>query len=310
MTERVGFIGVGRMGAPIVRRLLAHGYEVVLRDVSAAALAPFRRQPGVTIAGSPSAVAAAVPVVLLSLPRPELLDEVVLGADGIASANGPVTVIDLSTSGVSATRRVASAAKTRGLRFLDAPVSGGVTGAETGTLAVMVAGDPDLHNRHRALFSVIGRNVFHVGAEPGQGQAMKLANNLLSIAAVVLTSEAMAVATKVGIEPSLAIDVINASTGRNSATQDKFPRAVLTGTFDFGAQLSTLLKDLTLFAELANEIGVPTLLAPAVVNAWRVAEAHGLADADFTAIAQLYERWAGVEIRGKKSKGGTKGPTS
>ena len=99
------------MGAPIVRRLLAHGYEVVLRDVSAAALAPFRRQPGVTIAGSPSAVAAAVPVVLLSLPRPELLDEVVLGADGIASANGPVTVIDLSTSGVSATRRVASAAK-------------------------------------------------------------------------------------------------------------------------------------------------------------------------------------------------------
>jgi 3-hydroxyisobutyrate dehydrogenase-like beta-hydroxyacid dehydrogenase len=167
MTERVGFIGVGRMGAPMVRRLLAHGYEVALRDVNAAALTPFRGQPGVTIADSPYAVAAAVPVVLLSLPKPELLDEVVLGTDGIASANPPVTVIDLSTSGMSATRRVASAAKTRGLRFLDAPVSGGVTGAETGTLAVMVAGDPDLHNRHRALLSVIGRNVFHVGAEPG-----------------------------------------------------------------------------------------------------------------------------------------------
>ena len=301
MPERIGFIGVGRMGAPMVRRLLAQGYEMVLRDVNAAALAPFRGQPGVTIADTPRDVAAAVSVVLLSLPMPHLLDDVVLGPDGIAAAGRPVTVIDLSTSGVAATRRVASAANARRIRLLDAPVSGGVGGAERGALAVMVAGDRDLHDRHREMLAIIGKNVFYVGSEPGQGQAMKLANNLLSGAAMVLTAEVMAVATKAGIEPSLALDVLNVSSGRNSATQDKFPRSVVTGTFDFGFQLALMLKDVKLFADLAEETGVPTLVSDAVVSAWRMAATLGLADADLTAIAKLYEQWAGIEIRAKQA---------
>lgn len=297
MAQPVGFVGVGRMGAPMVRRLLAHGYELFIRDVNDAAVAPFKEQKNVTICGSPREVAAHAPVILLSLPLPRILDEVVLGADGIAEAGNGRVVIDLSTSGVAAARRVSAAARAKGLRYLDAPVSGGVPGAEKGTLSVMVAGEPDLHDTYKPLLTIIGKNVFYIGAEPGQGQAMKLANNMLSGTALAATAEAMAVTTKAGISPKLALDVLNVSSGRNSATQDKFPQSVITGTFDYGFLVKLLLKDVKLFEELAEELGVPTLVAEATVNAWRIAVAQGFGDQDITTIARMYERWAGVEIR-------------
>jgi 3-hydroxyisobutyrate dehydrogenase-like beta-hydroxyacid dehydrogenase len=299
MAERVGFVGVGRMGAPMVRRLMERGYEVFLRDVNDAALAPFRGRPGATICASPRQVAEAAPVVLLSLPLPRTLEEVVLGEDGVAAAGPARCVIDLSTSGVTASRKVAAGLAARGIDFLDAPVSGGVPGAERGTLSVMVAGDARLADRWKPLLSVIGKNVFYVGAAPGLGQAMKLVNNMLSASALVLTSEAMAAATKAGISPRVALDILNVSSGRNSATQDKFPKDVITGTFDYGFATRLMFKDVKLFEELTEELGVPTIAAEAVVNVWRVAVAQGLGDHDFTAIARLYERWAGVEIREK-----------
>lgn len=297
MADRVGFIGVGRMGAPMVRRLLAHGHELFLRDVDDAAVQPFKGQPGVTISGSPREVAAATGVVLLSLPLPRTLEEVVLGDDGLLGAGPGRCVIDLSTSGVRASRKVAAALRDRGLAFLDAPVSGGVPGAEKGTLAVMVAGDRDLYARWKPLLSIIGKNVFYAGAEPGLGQAMKLVNNMLSATAMAATAEAMAVATKAGISPPVALSILNVSSGRNSATQDKFPKDVITGTFNYGFLTRLLLKDVKLFEELAEELAVPTLVSEAVVNVWRIAVSQGLGDRDFTAIAQLVERWAGVEIR-------------
>lgn len=302
MAERVGFVGLGRMGAPLVRRLLAHGYEVFLRDVNDAAVLPFKGQKNATICSSPREVATRAPVILLSLPLPRILEEVVLGADGLVQAGRGCVVIDLSTSGVPAARRVSSVAKTRGLRYLDAPVSGGVSGAEKGTLSVMVAGDRDLHDTYKPLLSIVGKNVFYIGAEPGQGQAMKLANNMLMATAMVATAEALAVTTKAGVPPKLALDVLNVSSGRNSATQDKFPQSIITGTFDYGFLVKLLLKDVKLFEELAEELGVPTLVAEATVNAWRIAVAQGLGDKDFTAIARMYERWAGVEIREKPAR--------
>ncbi len=303
MSDRVGFIGVGRMGAPMVRRLLAHGYEVCIRDVSEAAVAPFRGQPGVTICGSPREVAGQVPVVLLSLPLPKTLLDVVLGPDGVAAAGPGRCVIDTSTSGARASRAVGAELGAKGLQFLDAPVSGGVPGAEKGTLSVMVAGDPALYDRHKGLLSIIGKNVFYVGAEPGQGQAMKLVNNMLSATALAATSEVMAVATKAGIAPDVALDILNVSSGRNSATQDKFPKDVITGTFSYGFLVDLMLKDVKLFEELADEMRVPTLVSPAVINAWRVAVAQGYGPKDFTAIAEMFERWAGVEIRARRREG-------
>lgn len=297
MADRVGFIGVGRMGGPMARRLLARGYELVIRDVDGAAVLPFTGQAGVTICGSPREVAARTPVVLLSLPVPATLDEVALGAEGLAAAAERPVVIDLSTVGVRAARRVAAALGAAGFGYLDAPVSGGVSGAEKGTLAVMVSGDPTLFATWKPLLTVIGKNVFYVGAGPGQAQAMKLANNMLSATALVATAEAMAVATKAGIPPAVALDILNVSSGRNSATQEKFPRAVVTGTFDFGFLLKLMLKDVKLFEELAEELGVPTIVAAAVVNVWRIGVTQGLGARDLTAIVQLYERWAGVQIR-------------
>jgi len=300
MADRVGFIGVGKMGGPMVRRLLAHGYQLFIRDVAEAAVAPFRREVGVRICASPREVAGYAPVVLLSLPVPKALEDVALGEDGIIAAGTGCSVIDLSTSGVRACRAVAAALKAKGFRFLDAPVSGGVPGAEKGTLSVMVAGDPDLSAIYTPLLSIIGKNVFYVGAEPGQGQAMKLVNNMLSATALAVTAEAMTVATKAGISPAVALDILNVSSGRNSATQDKFPKDVITGKFDYGFATQLMLKDVKLFEELAEELAVPTLISPAVVNAWRLAVSQGLGPRDFTTIAQLFERWAGVEIRAER----------
>lgn len=297
MADRVGFIGVGKMGAPMARRLLEHGCDLFIRDVDDAAVLPFKGRARVTICGSPREVAEQTPVVLLSLPLPRTLEEVVLGAGGIAAAGPGRCVIDLSTSGVKASRAVASALKERGIAFLDAPVSGGVPGAEKGSLSVMVAGDSALYATWKPLLSIIGKNVFYVGADPGLGQAMKLVNNMLSATALVATSEAMAVATKAGIPPAIALDILNVSSGRNSATQDKFPKDVITGTFNYGFATRLMLKDVKLFEELAEELAVPTLVCEAVVNVWRIAVAQGLGDRDFTAAAQLFERWAGVEIR-------------
>lgn len=302
MAGRVGFIGIGRMGAPMVRRLLAHGHELVIRDIDEAAILPFKVEGQVTIGASPREVAEQTPVVLLSLPLPSTLEEVVLGEGGIVAAGPGRCVIDLSTSGVKASRAVAAALKRRGIAFLDAPVSGGIPGAATGTLSVMAAGDADLYATYKPLLSIIGKNVFYVGAEAGQGQAMKLVNNVLSATAMVATSEAMAVATKAGISPSVALDILNVSSGRNSATQDKFPKDVITGTFNYGFLTQLLFKDVKLFEELAEELAVPTLVSETVVNVWRIAVSQGLGGRDFTAIAQLFERWAGVEIRARQER--------
>lgn len=297
MGDRVGFIGLGKMGGPMVRRLLTNGYELCVHDVAEAALAPFRQHLGITICASSREVAEGTPVVLLSLPSPQALREVALGPDGIAAAGPGRCVIDLSTSGVKASRAAAAELQAKGLRFLDAPVSGGVPGAEKGTLSVMVAGEAGLYAQYKPLLTIIGKNVFYVGAEPGQGQAMKLANNVLSATAMAATAEALAVATKGGIAPAVALEILNVSSGRNSATQDKFPRSVLTGSFDYGFATQLMFKDVKLFEELAEELGVPTLVCAAVVNVWRIAMAQGLGPADFTEIVRMVERWAGVEIR-------------
>lgn len=297
MAERVGFIGVGKMGAPMVRRLLAQGYEVLLRDLDDGALLPFKGEAHARICGSPREVASEAPVVLLSLPVPQALLDVLHGADGVLSAAARPAVIDLSTSGVKASRAAAGALHAKGFGFLDAPVSGGVPGAEKGTLAVMVAGPQELHDRYKTLLTVIGKNVFYVGAEPGQGQAMKLVNNMLSATALAATAEAMVVATKAGIPPDKALEILNVSSGQNTATRDKFPKDVVTRTFNYGFMLKLMLKDVKLFEELAEDLAVPTIIAETVVNVWRIAVTQGLATKDFTAITQMFERWGGVEVR-------------
>lgn len=293
--KRVGFIGVGRMGGPMVRRLLEAGYEVVAGDTSRDALAAVV-EAGAVAGGRPAEIASSVETVLVSLPDPEIVEQVALGEAGLAEGTRIRTLVDLSTTGPSTARRVAEGLAGRGIATIDAPVSGGVAGAERGTLAVMAASPLDLLAAHREVLERIGR-VFHIGAEPGQGQMMKLVNNFLSATALAATSEAMVLGTKAGLDPAVMVEVLNAGSGRNSATEDKFPKAVLPRSFDAGFATGLLCKDLRLCLEAAADAGVPMWVATNVAHLWQQALFQNGAESDFTTVVRVVERLAGVEVR-------------
>ncbi|MFR9807289.1 NAD(P)-dependent oxidoreductase [Pseudonocardia sp. RS010] len=247
-------------------------------------------------ASSAKEVADRSEVVLTSLPTPAIVLDVVLGPDGLARGSAVRRVVELSTTGTRTARRIAEELRSRGVTAVDAPASGGTSGAEKGTLAVMVSAPAADFATLQPVLSALGK-VFHVGTEPGLGQAMKLVNNYLSAAALATTSEAMVVCAKAGLDPRMMLDVLNAGSGRNSATQDKFPRSVLPGTSDFGFATGLMEKDLGLFAEEAANLQVPTWVGSVVHQMWRQTRDQLGADSDFTSIARLAEGWAGVEVR-------------
>ena len=294
MTGLVGFVGLGQMGGPMSRRLLAAGYELVVHDVRAEAVDDLVAG-GAAAAASPAEVAERAELVLVSLPTPDVVRTVALGPDGLIRGGALRTYVDLSTTGEAVAVAVAAALAARGVTTLDAPVSGGVRGATNGTLAVMVAGPAPALARARPLLEVFGR-VFHVGERPGLGQLMKLANNFLSATAIAATAEAVVLGVKGGLDPATMLAVINASTGRNTATEDKFPRQVLTGNYAAGFTAGLLTKDLHLCAAAAQALGVPMPVAAAVYSQWQRAVAELGADADITRIVALVEQAAGVRI--------------
>ncbi|KAA9149532.1 NAD(P)-dependent oxidoreductase [Amycolatopsis acidicola] len=291
----LGFIGLGRMGARMAGRLLAAGHDLIVHDVDPAAVRNLV-DLGATAAKSAQDVGDRAGLVLTSLPTPGIVTDVVLGESGLVAGERVKHLVDLSTTGAPAARLIADALAERGITAVDAPVSGGTRGAEAGTLAVMVACADQDFALVEPVVSELGR-VFHVGAEPGLGQVMKLVNNYLSAVALATTSEAMVVGVKAGLDPRTMIEVLNAGSGRNSATQDKFPRAVLPGTFDFGFASGLMEKDLGLFAEEAAGLHVPLWVGSAVHQMWRQAKDQLGPASDFTSIVRLVEGWAGAEVR-------------
>jgi 3-hydroxyisobutyrate dehydrogenase-like beta-hydroxyacid dehydrogenase len=298
MIGPIGFIGLGQMGGPMARRLRASGYELVVHDVRAAAIDALVAE-GASAAASPVEVADRAEVALVSLPTPEVVRDVALGADGLIHGDALRTYVDLSTTGQAVAVEVAAALGARGIVTLDAPVSGGVRGATEGTLAVMVAGPAAGLGHVRPLLEVFGR-VFHVGERAGLGQLMKLANNFLSATAIAATAEAVVLGVKGGLDPATMLAVINASTGRNTASEDKFPRQILTGKYSAGFTTGLLSKDLGLCAAAAETLGVPMPIAAEVYAQWQRAVAELGADADITRIVGLTERTAGAKIAPEK----------
>lgn len=292
-----GFIGVGRMGEHMARRLLEAGFTLTVYDTSTQAVERLA-EAGARAAGSPAEVASSTGAVFLSLPTPDVVREVALGPGGLGEGETLEHVFDCSTTGPAMAREVAAGLAPRGMVYVDSPVSGGIAGARNGTLAVMVSGPRAAYERHGAALSRFGK-LFHVGEAAGQGQVMKLANNLLAAAAIVLSSEAMALGVKAGLDAAQMLDVINAGSGRNSATQDKFPRAVLTRSFDFGFATGLSYKDVRLCLHEAENLGVPMVAGSAVLQMLGITRARFGADSDFTSIARVVEEWAGVEIKGK-----------
>lgn len=293
----IGFVGLGSMGSAMAPRLAMAGHRVIGFDPSEAAGASLVEAGG-SMAASVAAVAEQADIVFMSLPTPQVMRDVATGPDGLISGK-PRIVIDLSTSGPRASADVAAALEREGIAFVDAPVSGGRAGALAGKLALMAACKADVWPEAEPLLATFGK-VFHVGAVPGQAQLMKLINNILSVAAIVASSEGMALGVKAGLDPHVMLDVINASSGRNSATTDKFPRAVLPRTFDFGFATGLSLKDVRLCLEEAEAMGVPMLMGNVVRTMLNITQAQYGPQSDFTSIAKVVEQWAAVEIDGRK----------
>ena len=299
MTEGqiLGFIGIGRMGGPLSGRLLDAGYRLCVYDANPEATKPLVAR-GAKLAKSPAEVASASDIVFLSLPTPPIVTSVVLGPNGVSQGNAVKTVVDLSTSAPSAATTIAKALGERQITWIDAPVSGGVPGAEKGTLAVMVSGPKAVADAVDPILKVFGKT-FYTGEKPGLAQVAKLGNNLLAAAAVVLSSEAVCMGVKAGLDPKVMIDIINAGSGRNSATQDKFPKAILPGPFDYGFATALSYKDVRLCIDEAEALGVPMVAGAVIRQMLAVTNAKYGPDSDFTSIAKVIEEWAGVEMRSK-----------
>ncbi len=297
MADLLGFVGVGRMGGPMANRLLDAGYRLCVYDVSDEATGPLVAR-GAELAASPAEVASMADTVFMSLPTPDVVREVALGGNGgLINGSKLRTVIDLSTTGPGVATEVAGKLAERNIAWVDSPVSGGVTGAKAGTLAVMVSCPKPAYQKLEPVLKVFGK-LFHAGEKPGLAQTAKLANNLLAATAMVATSEVMAMGVKAGLDAKVLIDIINASSGRNSASQDKFPRAILPRTFDFGFATGLSYKDVRLCVEEAEAMGVPMVVGGAVREMLAVTRARFGAGSDFTYIAKVLEEWAGVEIKG------------
>jgi 3-hydroxyisobutyrate dehydrogenase-like beta-hydroxyacid dehydrogenase len=296
--QMIGFVGVGRMGGPMVRRLLQAGFDITIYDKSEAAMSALEGL-GATRASSPAEVASAAEIVLASLPTPPIVQAAALGPNGIGEGTKVKIFIDVSTTGSTVAARVAEGLAAKGITAVDAPVSGGIAGAEKGTLAVMVSGPKEIYPEVTPVLEVIGK-LFFVGTRPGQGQTMKLLNNLLSGTAMAISSEAVVMGVKAGLDPQQIMDVINAGSGRNSATQDKIPRCVIPRTFDFGFAISLLNKDIRLCLEEAEVLGVPMIVGTAVRQLLAVTIATEGVDADLTEVVKTVERWAGVQVGAKK----------
>jgi 3-hydroxyisobutyrate dehydrogenase-like beta-hydroxyacid dehydrogenase len=288
-----GFIGLGRMGGAMARRLLDAGHEVTVYDPSTAATEALAAH-GARIAPSARSVADAAPVVFLSLPNPQIVAQVVLGPNGIHEGKRLEVCVDLSTSGPDTAVKLAAGLAQRHIASLEAPVSGGIKGAREGTLSLMVAGPPPVWERIEPLLRVFGKPFF-MGANPGAGQTMKLVNNLLGACAIAITAEGMTLGAKAGLDPARMIEVLNVSSGRSSATQDKWPRSVLPRTFDFGFAAGLCLKDVRLCLAAAESLGVPLGVGSAVCDLLQRTVTSLGPDSDFTAMAKIVESDSGLD---------------
>lgn len=288
--QQLGFIGVGVMGRPMARRLLAQGHSLVIYDKDQSALDELSAL-GARVAASVREVADSAEVVFTSLPSPAIFKAVALGADGIVEGSAVRILVDLSTVGSRAEQEVAAGLLSKGIETVDAPISGGAAGAKNGTLTLMVAGKPEAVEQVRPLFDAFGK-VFIVGEKPGQGQLLKLLNNMLSTTAFAITSEAFVAGVKGGLDPEVMMSVINAGSGKNGATLDKFPKHVLPGTYDFGFPVSSVCKDIGLAVDECQALGVPMWLGSAARQLWSVAAQQDGGERDLTDLVRTVQGWS------------------
>lgn len=287
----IGFIGLGQMGLPMMVNLLKLGCEVRVFDTSPKAQAA-AQQLGAIVEFSIKDLADNVETVLLSLPTPAIVEAVL--AD-LIQGNKVRRVVDLSTIGIRAARRAHKLVTERGIEWIEAPVSGGIRGAAAGTLTLMVSCALAVRSEIEPLLQPLGK-ILYAGEAPGLAQAAKLANNMLSAAALVASSEAISMAVKAGVEPSALLEIINVSSGRNTATTHKIPNEVLTRRFQVGFANKLSHKDVTLCIEEAASMGIPMPVSVAIREMLAITSATFGDNADISDVARVLEQWAGIKI--------------
>lgn len=285
MKPVIGFVGIGAMGTPMAQNLLKAGYPLVVYDINDKAM---------------EGLASRSSVVITMLPASPDVEAVLLGPQGVIEGAKPRDiVIDMSSSYPASTKMLCERLAANGVRMLDAPVSGGTKGAREGTLSIMVGGEEKDCEECRPIFQAMGKNIYYLG-KIGAGHTVKALNNLCSACSMVITSEALVVATKLGLSPEKVIDVINSSSGRSWSSQFKFPTFVLNSAFNSGFSIGLMNKDLEIAMRLGRELRVPMFVGAMVQQLYNYAVGQGAGDDCHTAIIKFIEGWGGVKVRSKE----------
>ena len=290
-----GYLGVGNMGLPMAHRLLDAGHNLTVYDIREAAMQPLLERQALR-ATSPKDLADRCEIVFVSLPTLAAFKAVAFGPDGLTAGRAMKLLVNTCTIGVPFVREIEAAMAAQGVTVVDCPISGGPPGARAGTLSVMVSGDPASVERIRPMISQWGRTLTVAGDKPGAAQVLKLTNNILSAVALAATAEAFVMGAKGGLDPEVMVSAISAGSGRNSAVDSKFPVSVLDRSFNYGAEMHILMKDIDLAIAQGEELGVPMWVCQAARLVFKHAMFQGAAKDDLTSIVKFIERDAGFEI--------------
>lgn len=294
--EKVGLVGLGRMGLPMGEQLLVAGHTL-------AVLPHRRRDPAEVLARSGARIVSSVrelaresDVVISMLPNSPEVERVLLGEDGVlTSIREGACVVDMSTIAPAVARKIYGALAARGIGFLDAPVSGGPARAVGGALTIMVGGDAAVLERCRPVLSALGTRIVHVGG-PGAGQVVKLCNNLLGAVIMLANAEALTLGVKAGVDATILRDVIVSATGANYLLEKSIPQNILQDRYEAGFALDLMLKDVDLAVELGRDVRAPTIAAALAQQVYRIVSGLGEGGSDFSAVSTLYQDSAGITV--------------
>ncbi len=293
---KVGFIGLGVMGKSMAINILKKGHDLMVSDLNIDAVNELKEM-GAKVGHNAKEVAEASEIVLTSLPNSQIVEGVVAGKDGILDGAKVGTIfIDLSSITPKAIQNISKKADIKGVKVLDAPVSGGAAGAQNGTLTIMVGGDEDTFNNALPILNCIGTKVYHVGGI-GAGDTMKLVNNLLLGANMVATAEALALGAKAGLRPEMMYEIISQSSGSSYALTAKYKNFIAKGNFAPGFAIDLQYKDLQLAVDTAKDLKMPLLVGNLAQQTYEMARAKGLGREDISAVLKLYEEFGDIEVR-------------
>ncbi len=303
--DRIGFLGLGLMGAGMAARVHARGLPLVVFDIDEERCARFRAMQ-VPVAASPRDLADRAEIVVSCLPSVEVSRRVSCEAGGIIEGSAVKIYVETGTIGAATMAEIGATLAGAGIAVIDGPVSGGQAGADAGALSTILAGAPDAVARFRPVAEAYASHVFVVADHPGPAQTAKLVNNMLSITGMIAAFEGMVMGVKAGLDPQTMLDIINVSTGRNSATLEKIPQRILQRKF--GGHIMTGVKDLGLYISESEQLDVPVWMATRALEVFRESIDHGF-DMETMRIIQYMERLAGgVEVKAATQAGATDRP--